>query len=360
MIRVAHVVASFGVGGLQKGVVNVVNKSDASTFEHLIISIGPELAMADRLERGSVETLGLASGQKGSLGKALGEMLRRFGADVVHTRNWPTLFDGWRARRRAQVCAHVHGYHGRDAAGAHGFDWKRRLLGRWITRFVDAVVVLTRNMGSEYERDFGAPRGGLRVIPNGVALPDQPCRVRSADDPYRVLAVGRLDPVKDYPSLIRAFAAMDGRSPEDRLVIVGDGPERERLESVASESGVGDAVELPGMIRDTAAQYASADVFVQSSIYEGMSNTLAEAMAAGLPVVATSVGGNPDVVGDAGVLYGAGDEAGLSRQLAEFRRDTAAARSLGERARERVATEFSYDRMIGSYEGLYREMAERN
>ena len=358
MIRVAHVVASFGVGGLQKGVVNVVNRSDASAFDHLIVSVGPDLAMADRLERGRVETLGLASGEKGSLGKALAGLLRGFGADVVHTRNWPTLVDGWRARRRARTRAHIHGYHGRDAAGAHGFGWKRRVVGRCLTRFVDSVVVLTRNMGAEYERDFGAPRGGMRVIPNGVELPDDRPRHRAADDPFRVLAVGRLDPVKNYGSLIRAFATMAGRGAQDRLVILGEGPDRDLLLAAASEAGVADAVEMPGMVTETAAEYARADVFVQSSIYEGMSNTLTEAMATGLPVLATRVGGNPDVVGDAGVLYSSGDEPALARHLAEFRSAPSLAAELGNLARHRAESEFSYERMIGSYEGLYRELVE--
>lgn len=355
MIRVAHVVASFDVGGLQKGVVNIVNLSRAC--RHLVVSFGPGLAMAERLRQGDVETLGLEPGQRRSLAGALRDVLRRFGADVVHTRNWPTLVDGWRARRKARTGAHVHGYHGRDASGARGFGWKRRVVGRVLTRSLDAVVTLTQNMAREYARDFGAPKRGMQVIENGVEVPETAARRRAAGDPFRVLAVGRLDPVKDYGSLIRAFAGMEGRASEDRLVIVGDGPERQMLHEAASAEGVADSVEMPGMLPSAAAAYQDADVFVQSSIYEGMSNTLAEAMAAGLPCVATRVGGNPDVTGDAGLLYESGDTAALGTHLAKLKQDPGGAAAMGDAARERAKSVFGMSRMVDAYDALYQELA---
>ena len=358
MIRVAHVVASFDVGGLQKGVVNIINRSRGC--QHLVVSFGPGLAMADRLDHGDVESLGLEPGQRRSLAAALRDVLQRFGADVVHTRNWPTLVDGWRARRRARTASHVHGYHGRDASGARGFGWKRRLIGRALTRSLDAVVTLTPHMAEEYTRDFGTPKRGLHVIENGVELPEVAVSRRTAGDPLQVLAVGRLDPVKDYGSLIRAFARMPGRGVDDRLVIAGDGPEREALAATCDREGVADAVKMPGMLQNTAAVYRDADVFVQSSVYEGMSNTLAEAMAAGLPCVASRVGGNPDVVGGAGVFYESGDDAVLAERLAALRRDPARASALGDAARERAREVFGMDRMVQAYDELYHELAGRS
>ena len=358
MIRIAHVVASFDVGGLQKGVVNIVNLS--RECQHLVVSFGPGLAMAEHLRHGDVETLGLEPGQRRSLAGSLRDVLQRFGADVVHTRNWPTLVDGWRARRKARTGSHVHGYHGRDASGARGFGWKRRVIGRALTRSLDAVVTLTQNMAREYTREFGAPKRGLHVIENGVEIPETTARRRGTADPFRVLAVGRLDPVKDYPSLIRAFACMEGRGPDDRLVIVGDGPERDAMRAACGHAGVTEAVEMAGMVPSAAAAYQEADVFVQSSIYEGMSNTLVEAMAAGLPCVATRVGGNPDVLADAGVLYESGDTSELATHLATLKRDPSRARALGDAARERARAVFGLTRMVQAYDELYHELAKRS
>ncbi|MAG57458.1 MAG: hypothetical protein CMJ83_14295 [Planctomycetes bacterium] len=360
MIRIAHIVASFDVGGLQKGVVNLINRTDAGTFTHLVLSLGPGMAMAERLTVGEAESLGVSTGERRSLARAIAERIRQFGADVVHTRNWPTFADGCRARRRAKIKAHIHGYHGRDASGAVGFGWKRRIVGKILTRFTDRIVVLTRAMGNEYRNEFGTPRGGMRVIPNGVELPDVVRRRRAVGDPYRVLAVGRLDPVKDYASLLQAFASMHGRGPEDRLVIAGDGPERDGLRLAAQRAGIVDSVEMPGLVRDPSRLYGEADVFVQSSLYEGMSNTIAEAMASGLPVIATAVGGNPDVVGDAGILYRSGDVSALADRLAELRADPDRATGLAAAARARVESEFSYERMVGSYEELYRDVSGRS
>ncbi len=358
MIRVAHVVASFDVGGLQKGVVSIVNNSRAC--QHLVISCGPGMGMASRLDRGDAESLGLASGQRGSVAEALADRLRSFGADVLHTRNWPTLVDGWRARRRAGTRSHVHGYHGRDASAAAGFGIKRRLVGRFLSRRLDGVVTLTDHMAREYLAEFGAPRGGLRVIANGVELPDPVSHARDADAPFTTLAVGRLDKVKDHESLICAFARMANRGSGDRLRIVGDGPEREALGRVCECEGVAANVELLGLVEDPSAAYFEADAFVQSSIYEGMSNTLAEAMAAGLPCVATRVGGNPDVLGDVGVLYEPGDVEALSRNLEQLKEDPEGATRLGRASRARAERCFGMDRMVQAYDELYTEVSGRS
>jgi glycosyltransferase involved in cell wall biosynthesis len=359
MIRVAHVIASFDVGGLQKGVLNLVNRSDPTSFRHLIVSFSDGVAMADRLERGEVETLGMNHGQRRSLVEPLRAVLRRFKADILHTRNWPTLIDGVRSRRRALVPSHVHGYHGRDLTGAAGFGFRRRFIGRILTRRTDVVVALTQAMGAEYSAAFGLPKGGLRIVPNGVAPVEGEARARDPSAPFVVVAAGRLDPVKDYPSLIRAFARMDGRGPDDRLVLVGDGPEKNRLAEVAREAGVPSQVEMPGMVRPVEPVYARADAFVQSSFYEGMSNTLVEAMAAGIPVVATRVGGNADVVGDAGLLYPSGADDALAAHLSFLRSRPDQALALGQRARERVRREFTFERMVRGYEDVYRDLAAR-
>lgn len=358
-LRVLHLVASFDTGGLQKGVATLVNHGDASRFEHLVLSMSPSIEMAERLVHGDVKTLGVGFGQAANLGARVAEVARAFGADVLHTRNWPTLVDGWRARRALGRIPHVHGHHGRDADTARRFGFKRELLGRIITRGLDRVVTLTSAMADEYRSSFGRARGGLSLIPNGVVIPEVAARPRRPGDPFHVLAVGRLDPVKDYGTLVRAFAAMPGREPEDRLTIAGGGPEMDALRQVAADAGVAEQVLLPGPVHPVQPLYLEAHAFVQSSIYEGMSNTVAEAMAAGLPVIATRRGGNPDVVGDAGHLIEAEDVLALSGRLGEVRGDPGAATALGSAARDRAEQRFSVAAMVSGYEAVWTEIHER-
>lgn len=358
-LRVAHLVASFEVGGLQKGVATLVNAGSADV-EHLVISMSPDAPMAERLSRGRVETLGVPFGERAGLGPRVAALLRSFRPDVLHTRNWPTLVDGSRARKLARVAVHVHGHHGRDAATAGGFGWKRRLAGRLLSRRLQRVVTLTESMAAEWRREFGRPRRGITLIPNGVVLPEEPAPLSAAGAPFRVLAVGRLDPVKDYPTLFEAFARMEGRGPEDRLVLVGEGPEEAGLRLLARELELEGAVTWAGRVVPATPFFGHADVFVQSSIYEGMSNTVAEAMAAGLAVVATDSGGNPDVLGETGLFFLPGDVDGLARHLARLKCDVEERGRLARAARRRAEERYSVSAMVSSYETLWRELAGRH
>ena len=142
-LRVAHVLASFDVGGLQKGVVTLVNGSNPQRFQHLVVSLGGGDDMAPRLETGELVSLGCELGRRRSMIRPLVRILRGFRPDVVHTRNWPTFAEGWMARRLARVPHHVHGYHGRDTHVARGFPLKRRALGKFLTRFTDRIIEVT-------------------------------------------------------------------------------------------------------------------------------------------------------------------------------------------------------------------------
>jgi len=167
--------------------------------------------------------------------------------------------------------------------------------------------------------------------------------------------VGNLRAVKDYPCLLRAFAWARERVGDAALVFVGDGAERPRLEALAGELGVADAVRFAGARTDVARMLRLFDVFALSSRTEGISVALLEAMATGLPAVVTDTGGNPEVVveGQTGRLAPVGDPERLGEALADLLADPGRRRAMGEAARERVVAEFSLERMIGAYESIY-------
>ncbi|MCB9833757.1 MAG: glycosyltransferase [Planctomycetes bacterium] len=359
-LHVVHLVTSFDIGGLQNGLVNIVNGSDPDRVRHTILSMRDRIELAARLRQGEVISLGIPEGRQTGAYRLIAARLRELGADVLHTRNWGTYPDGILAARKAGVRYRVHGHHGRDLANAGGEKLRRRIIGSLLGLVTDRIVALTPSMKAEYRRDFRVAEGKIVVIPNGIDLGRM--AAHQADpalrSPFTVATVGRLDPVKNLPLLIRAFARMPGRSAEDLLVIAGGGPEEDRVRAVAAEEGIGASLRLLGPRSDAPAVMKAADVYVQPSFYEGMSNTIVEAMACERAVIATDVGGNGDVAGREGtaILVPSDEVGALAAELGNLRADPARRAALARRGRERVVDLFGLERMIEAYTRLYEDL----
>jgi sugar transferase (PEP-CTERM/EpsH1 system associated) len=238
----------------------------------------------------------------------------------------------------------------------------RRLLSPFVTEF----VTVSRDLARWLVEDVRVPARKVSTIYNGVDTQ----RYASGDraDARQALGipvdwtvagtVGRLDPVKDQACLIRAFARAAGEA-KRVLVIAGDGPCREELAALVKELAIGDRVRLLGERNDVPLILRALDVFVLSSIGEGISNAILEAMAAGLPVIATRVGGNVELVRDAltGRLIEPRRPEALAEALSAYFDDPVLARAHGAAGRERVATDFGLDRMLTEYMSLYRKYA---
>jgi glycosyltransferase involved in cell wall biosynthesis len=217
--------------------------------------------------------------------------------------------------------------------------------------------------------DVGRPAAKVTTIQNGVDLDRFSRASRSEaraalgvpDDTLVVGTVGRLDPVKDQSGLIRAFAGALPFHPGALLMIAGDGPCRAELAGVVRSLGLEQRVRLLGERKDVPNVLAGLDVFVLPSIAEGMSNTVLEAMASGLPVIATQVGGNPEMVEDgvSGLLVPARDPGALTAALRSYLSDPHLRSLHGKASRERVFRDFSLARMNGAYDHLYRHLLLR-
>ena len=284
--------------------------------------------------------------------------LRAVRPDVVHVHSG-TWLKAARAARRAGVPRVVHTAHGLlDREPWHGV-----LLKRLAARYTDHVVAVSSALQREIARQIALPAHSVELIPNGIDTSRfQPgSRTGGLRERLGIPAnagvignVARLQDVKNHVLLLEAFAALARRIPDSHLVVVGEGPLRQELLHRAAELGIAERVHLIGAEADTAPLYRQFDVYVLPSKAEGTSMSLLEAMASGIPVVASAVGGTPDLLaqGARGRLVPPGDAAALEQAMYDALTDTGAAR-VAEVARRDVIREYSEAAMVSEYERLY-------
>ena len=366
MPLVVHVVNSLAVGGLENGVVNLVNTT-AARFRHVIVCMTADGPLHGRL-RPEVEVvvLGKRPGQDPWALLRLVRLLRHLRPLIVHSRNWPAV-DAIPAARVARVPLVVHGEHGREVADPEGRNLRRNRIRRALAPLVHHFVTVSADLRRWLIEDVRVPAAKVTAIHNGVDLSrfgragklESRMRLALPADAPIVGTVGRLDPVKDQVGLIRAFAQVRTQHPAAVLVVAGDGPCRAELERVAAGLGQRDHVRLLGNRDDIPTVMSALDVFVLPSIAEGISNTILEAMATGLPVVATRVGGNPELVeeGVGGALVPRSDPDALAAAIAAYTGDPELRRRHGQASRQRAIGHFSLERMAQAYANLYTALA---
>jgi sugar transferase (PEP-CTERM/EpsH1 system associated) len=361
-IRVAHVLHSLETGGMEKGVTTLVRNASPD-MEQIVVCLTTSGPMARNLPEGAhVVEMRKPRGNSIRFFWKLARTFKKLGVDVVHTRNWGGM-DGIIGARLAGIRAVVHGEHGWEIVDRHGQSARRRKVRRFLQRWVRTFTCVSKDIAGWLERDVGI-RKPIRQIYNGVdtdrmAPGGDGAEVRAelgiAPGTCVVGKVGRLNPIKDYPTLIRAFGAARARGCDAALVIAGDDQgEGEALRALGGEGVhfLGGRADVPRVLR-------AMDVFVLSSLNEGISNTILEAMATALPVVATSVGGNPELVvdGETGRLFATGDVDALAGHIEAYARDPALRARHGAAGRQRVLDRFSIRAMRDGYESVYREVA---
>jgi sugar transferase (PEP-CTERM/EpsH1 system associated) len=366
MIHIVHVLHSLQVGGTENGVVNLINALNGE-FRHTVIAMTDSGPLANRLPTGvSVHCLEKRPGLDWGVVGRLIILLRRLSPDVIHSRNWGS-FDAILPARFTGVPVVIHGEHGRDIKDPEGRNPRRRYLRRFFAPLVNRFVAVSNDLRRWLIKDVRIPEQKVTTIHNGVNTncftPRNSAAARAAlglvaDRPI-IGTVGRLDPVKDQAGLIRAFAQVRSQFPEAVLVIAGDGPCREELRGLVAALRLGESVRLLGERKDIPNVLGAMDVFVLPSIAEGISNTILEAMATGLPIVATRTGGNPELIEDnvAGILVPVRAPEALARAVSTYLRDPQLRHAHGRAARERAIKEFSLEQMVSQYRNLYLSLA---
>ncbi|AOV16821.1 hypothetical protein BJI67_06885 [Acidihalobacter aeolianus] len=364
---VAHIIRRLDYGGMESVLVDLINGLEvSSTYRHVVICLAGYTDFRYRIQSPEVEVFDLGKREGKDLASywRLWQLLRKLRPSIVNTYNIAALDTAPIARLAG--CRVVHAEHG-WTSGRSAVPHKYILLRRWMRPFVDRFIVVSDDLADWLRDDVGMPANKVLCIHNGVnpgtfdrAFADRERSRHQLDMPRRAFVVGtvaRLDPVKAQTQLVHAIAKMSvsGAPVDAHLYIVGEGSERQRLENTASELGVADRVHLAGARDDVPEWLAAFDVFALPSTNEGISIAVLEAMAAGLPVVATRVGGNPEVVIDeqTGYLVPVGDVDALTKALDRYRADPALAKAHGSAGQARMRQEFSLDAMIARYRALY-------
>lgn len=368
--RIVHVVYSFSVGGLENVIVQLINRLPVERYEHVVLSLTTISDFKHRITQPGVRFIELHKppGHAVPLYPRIYRLLRELRPDVVHTCNLAALEItplAWLAR----VPLRVHAEHGWDAHDPQGRNPRYQRLRKLYRPFVSHYVAVSKDLDDYLTLAIGVPAERHSLIANGVdtakfaphaglvqAVPGCPF------DPaqhWMVGTVGRLQTVKNQPLLAHAFVRLLREHPKAaarvRLVMVGDGPLRASVEAVLEKAGVRHLAWLAGARDDVADILRMLACFVLPSQAEGTSCTLQEAMASGLPVVATAVGGTPALVqeGVTGHLVASDDAVAMARAIAGLLKSPETMQSFADSARARALSQFGLDAMVLAYDQLF-------
>jgi sugar transferase (PEP-CTERM/EpsH1 system associated) len=366
---VAHIIYRLDIGGLENGLVNLLNQIPPQRYRHAIICLTDyNSAFRQRIQQPAVAVHALHKrpGQDWGLYLKLWRLLWRLRPAIVHSRNLAAL-EGQLPAALAGVRARVHSEHGWDVMDPDGSKYLP--LRRWFRPLVSRYIALSGELEEYLCNRVQVPRERVNRICNGV---DSAC-FRPAPAGRAVLplagfappgtvvigTVGRMERVKDQLTLVRAFlqllqAMPDGRA-RLRLVLVGEGPLRSEASALLEQADASHLAWLPGAREDVPELLRCLDIFVLPSLAEGISNTILEAMASGLPVVATRVGGNAELVvdGESGWLVPPADPQTMALALRRYSDAPTIRHSHGAAARQRIERHFSLTAMKDAYMAVY-------
>jgi sugar transferase (PEP-CTERM/EpsH1 system associated) len=361
-VRVLHVLYSLRMGGTELGVVKLVNALPPSDVVSAVASCKPADSLKDRLAPGvKLFEFHRRDGNDPRFVAQLVRLFRREKPDVVHTHSWGTLVEGIVAARLARVPHVIHGEHGTMEERPRNLR-----VQRWLWPRADRLLSVSSRLAERMADRVGFERSRIQVIRNGIDTvrfsPAPRDKARAAfgfgEADVVIGTAGRLVPVKDQATLIAALGVLKARGVDFTCVIAGDGPLRTALLEQIESAGLSESIRLLGGRADIDQVLAALDIFVLSSVSEGMSNTILEAMATGLPVVATRVGGADELVEDgmSGLLVPSQDPARMADALAGLVADRQKRTAMGASGRERALSIFPFDGMIAAYRDLYLEL----
>jgi sugar transferase (PEP-CTERM/EpsH1 system associated) len=360
---VVHLVYSFGCGGLQSLLVECIDRLSPDKYRHAVICLTEKTDSAAVVSRADTAFYELHKppGNDVSTHIRLWKLLRQLRPSILHTYNVGTIEYSLIALL-ARVKVRIHAEHGRDSVEIDGKHSRYNLLRRLLTPVIDAYVPVSADLGEWLHRTVGVHQRKIAMVTNGVDTaryaPSGSAR-KGGPATLWIGTVGRVDRIKNHLGLLDIFQLVLDRVQamqlDVRLAIVGDGPLLGMLRDTAASRGIADKVWLPGSRNDVADVIRSFSIFVLPSLSEATPVVVLEAMATGLPVVATHVGGVPQLVlnNETGHVVRPADPAAFADAICAYILDADMRRSHGEAGRKHVQSHYSVDAMVDGYDALY-------
>lgn len=364
-IRVLHIVQSMETGGLENGIVNLVNNSNSDEFVVDILCLREKGELAERVTNPNSHIFFDGNTQHSKLIaiKKVYLHCKQHQYDIIHSHGYATMLAAYVGGTFARCPNIINGEHGT----LYYSSKKEVLIQRYLFNRMKLNLSVSRVLQDKVCETYSLSQKIFKTIINGVdtqkfnpGFESQSLRKQLDVQESKVIigSVGRLVAVKNYPSLIRAMSLIVEKFPNVKLLLAGDGPERKKLENLITELELTAYVTLLGRREDVPELMNLYDIFVLPSFSEGLSNTLLESMACGTPVVASDVGGNKEIVaeGITGHLYPSDDSNELAKLLSRLVEEEQLREKLGAQARKHIEDNFSIASMVNNYENTYQDL----
>jgi glycosyltransferase involved in cell wall biosynthesis len=359
------VLQTLGVGGTERRVLRLRQGLDHSIYDVRALSLRPTQEKTLEWPEGSHVFHPIAPGLY--LGRlwSLARLMRKENYDIVHSHNWATMLYGVLAARLARVPVVLHGEHGRNSDDWKGVSWKREASAAILARLAARVVAVNESIQRDVETRWKLSRSHVVCIPNGVDLDRFTPRIRTprANAEIVIGTVARFDPIKNLPCIVRGFDLFKRSNPrlKARLVLVGSGPVRQEIRALAAATESAPYIDLPGDTSQPEHWYSRFDLYVNSSFSEGMNNSILEAMASALPVVASGIPGNRSWLKDRvnALFFESDNVEELCQRFVLLANDALLRRRIGEENRRTAERQYSNRAFITHYAELYQRLLGR-
>lgn len=363
---IVHLLYRFALGGMEVQLAERIKRMPAGRYRHAIVCLAgadPQFAARMGREGVAIHSLDKKPGQSPGTHLRLWRLLRELQPAVLHTYNLSAM-EYVLPALAAGVPVRINGAHGRDADDPDGTRFSHRCLRRFLAQFYDCCYANSAAMEA-WNREIGIPASRSRFLPNGIDTERYRPSVSRRQGRFLIGTVGRLDRVKDHATLIEAFALLRARIPEHRvelrLAIIGDGPCLPGLRGLAAARGLASSCWIPGARDDVPALLQQMSIFALPSLAEGTPGAVLEAMACGLPIVASRVGGVPELIehGASGLLVPPARPAALAAALERYVLAPSYAARHGAAARERAVERYSMQATVEAYLDMYDTLCAR-
>lgn len=366
---VLHLVHKLTAGGAERVLVNLINGS-STNVRHIICSFSPADEFENEIipERRTVINLNKKSGNDFKLPFRIAAICKEYDVDVVHSQGWATYIEGIFATKLLcrKSIKFIFAFRGKTIADVAEIPRKRIVAQRVFSYLCDGIITPSEIMRQDYANEIGINPDKIQVIYNGINIDQSKSSRLNLDReefglPSQATVIGcvaRLDPVKNLIWLIRSSAPIIRQFPNIHLLIIGDGPEKQKIEEEILIQELANNIVLPGRRSDVFQCLNLMDIFIQPSVYEGISNTILEAMGSCLPVIATNVGGTPEIVENnvTGILVESNNSKQLSESIIRLMNNIELRKQMGLAGRKLVENQFNGTQMAFEYERLFLSM----